>query len=403
MSESISETGGGAALPAHIYVHVPFCASKCSYCDFNSVAGADPQTVHAVFRGIRSQLTGWTRTGLEGVIDTIYFGGGTPSLHHGQVIETLNHARNLFAFHAGAEITVEANPDSLDELVVYELAEAGVNRISVGVQSFDDRALRMLGRRHDADAAWRACQAVVKAGIDLSVDLMCGIPGQSASSWGETLERAAATGAYHASVYPLSLEDGTALQVAVSGGLVAEVDPDTVADLMVQAESTLAYHALGRYEVANYAEDRRHESRHNTAYWTGRAYMGIGPGAHGMLDAPTASAAGMLERDAGEVARVRYANAADLDTWFAGRGDSIEGLTADEVAREDVMLGLRLVRGVSSELVDQASLGTVLASLAEQGLVERATVGASGAVWRTTQRGWLLGNEVFSRVWSGEE
>jgi oxygen-independent coproporphyrinogen-3 oxidase len=389
------------ALPAHVYLHVPFCASKCSYCDFTSVVDADPQAVHAVFRGMRSQLTGWHRTGLEGVIETVYFGGGTPSLHHGQVIETLGHLRDLFPVHAGAEITVEANPDSLDERVIEELVSAGVNRISVGVQSFDDRALRMLGRRHDARAAWDACLAVARAGVDLSVDLMCGIPGQSASSWGETLERATATGTYHVSVYPLSLEPGTALEVAVSGGLVEGVDPDVAADMMIQAEATLGYHGLGRYEVANYAEDRAHESRHNTAYWTGRSYLGIGPAAHGMLDAATARAAGLID-SAEVIARVRYANADDLDAWFAGRDDTIESLTFDEALREDVMLGLRLVRGVAQSRVEAASLGAVMESLAHQGLVERATGPDGDGVWRTTRRGWLLGNEVFSRVWAGE-
>jgi oxygen-independent coproporphyrinogen-3 oxidase len=205
------------------------------------------------------------------------------------------------------------------------------------------------------------------------------------------------------SVYPLTIEEGTPLSVAVGGGLVGEPDPDVAADMMLLAANVLGYHALGRYEVANYAEDREHESRHNTAYWTGRAYMGVGPGAHGMLDAATARAVGMLDLGTEGVARVRYGNAPSIDDWLVGKGDTLETLTAEEVAREDVMLGLRLTRGVPVGQVQRARLSAVLESLATNGLTELVEPpGAGGPRWRTTERGWLLGNQVFERVWSGE-
>ena len=228
-----------------------------------------------------------------------------------------------------------------------------------------------------------------------------GVPEQTITSWSETLERAAATGAHHASVYPLSVEDGTPMQVAVDSGLVAEPDPDLAAEMMVLAEESLGYHALGRYEVANYAEDRAHESRHNTAYWTGRPYLGIGPGAHGMLDAPTALAIGVARELAPDAARVRYGNAPSIEDWLVLRGDTTETLTAEEAAREDVMLGMRLVRGVPAEQVAEAGLTPSLESLARDGLAELAGEGAA-ARWRTTRRGWLLGNQVFGRIWAGE-
>jgi len=392
----------GPRVPTHFYIHVPFCASKCGYCDFASIAGADLDFVEVVFAGMRTQITQWERAGLEGVVETIYFGGGTPSLHAEQVLRTLEHIQRTLVVHPQAEVTVEANPDSLDASVAGAFANQGVNRVSVGVQSFDNHVLRVLGRRHDADAAARACRAVMDAGLDLSVDLMCGIPGQEVTSWSETLSRAVATGAQHASVYPLSIEDGTPMSAAVSAGLVPEPDPDVAAEMMLLAEAALGYHGLGRYEVANYAESHRYESRHNTAYWSGRPYAGVGPGAHGMLDIPTARAVGLLPDDALDAGRVRYANPAVIDDWLLGRPEEIETLTSDEARREDVMLGMRLTKGVDTRDVTAAGLDEVMASLERDGLVERADTPRDGARWRTTQRGWLLGNHVFGRIWSGE-
>ena len=402
--DDYSQRACSPSMPAHLYIHVPFCASKCGYCDFSSIADAPSSVVSTVFTGIRTQIQHWASASLDGVVDTIYVGGGTPSLHPSEVIRVVDFAHDVLTIRNGAEITVEANPDSLDLEIARAFAGAGVTRVSVGVQSFDDTVLRVLGRRHSAKAAWDACQAVRDAGLDLSVDLICGVPGQSTTSWSETLARAVTTGARHASVYPLSIEDGTPLQVAVGTGLLDEPDPDAAADMMILAEATLGYYALNRYEVANYAEGREYESRHNTAYWSGRSYIGVGPGAHGMVDAETARVVGLLDPSDERTARVRYANAGDIDEWLVGRGDTVEMLASDEAAREDVMLGMRLVRGVPKRQVDAARLTRVLESLAVDGLVELASDALSkpGPNWRTTRRGWLLGNEVFSRIWAGE-
>ena len=391
----------GPRLPAHVYVHVPFCASKCDYCDFASVAGASPATVRAVFTGIKTQLTRWQASGLEGVLETVYIGGGTPSFVVDEVAGLLGRIADEFVLHPRAEVSVEANPDSLRSEEVRALRDAGTTRISVGVQSFDDGVLRMLGRRHDARRAELACEAVADAGLSLAIDLMCGVPGQTTTSWAATLERVVATGARHVSVYPLAIEEGTPLSVAVSTGLVAEPDPDLAAEMMVLAEEFLGYHGIARYEVANYAAPG-FESVHNRAYWTGRSYLGVGPAAHAMLDAPTARAVGMLEGEpVAEPARVRYANAADIDDWLTLHGDTVEVLDAGVARREDVMLGMRLTQGVPAEQVAVAGLDGVLESLQRDGLVEHVGAGGS-ARWRTTRRGWLLGNEVFGRIWAGE-
>ena len=385
----------GPRLPSHFYFHVPFCRSKCSYCDFFSVTGAEPTDAFAVFAGMESEALHWAMSALPGVVETVYVGGGTPSLHPAPVSHLLEHVRRHLPVREGAEVTVEANPESLTPSALDALLEAGATRVSVGVQAFDDSVLRLLGRVHDSGMARAACAAVTTSGADLSVDLICGVPGQTMTSWAETLEQAIDAGARHVSVYPLAIEEGTPLAVAISGGLVAEPDADTAADMMLLAAERLQREGIERYEVANYAVPG-HESRHNTAYWTGRSYAGIGPGAHGMLDAQTARAAGLLFDEDGSqaVARVRYACVPDIGAWLLGAPSEIELLDAADAAREDVMLGMRLVRGVAAHDIQAAGVAGVLEKLAAEGLVELV-----GDRWRTTSRGWLLGNEVFGRIW----
>lgn len=394
---SVIEFGetGAPGMPPHLYFHVPFCSSKCSYCDFNSVADASSDEVVAVFTGMQAEVRRWGYASLPGVVETIYVGGGTPSLHPAAVASLLEHVGAELRVRSDAEITVEANPDSLTRGSLETLVEAGANRISVGVQAFDDAVLRLLGRRHDARQARTALGLVAEAGVDLSVDLICGVPGQSAASWAESLEEALDAGARHLSVYPLAVEEGTPLAVAVEAGLVAEPDPDLAAEMMLAAQSRFAQAGITRYEVASFAAPG-HESRHNTAYWTGRSYIGTGPGAHGMLDPDVASAVGLYLADrAADVARVRYANEGDIAKWLTGAPGEVELLSADEVAREDVMLGMRLVRGVAQSQVNVAGLADVLVALSTDGLAELVD-----GRWRTTERGWLLGNEVFGRIWA---
>lgn len=398
MTEYDADFGSGqGALPSHLYVHVPFCASKCSYCDFPSVAGASEDTAELVFRATRTQLRRWERSGLDGVLETIYIGGGTPSLYAEKVASLLDYVRDNFPLHAAPEITVEANPDSVDEHVASALAGAGVTRVSVGVQSFDDHVLSFLGRRHDADAAQRACETVLQAGLDLSVDLMCGIPGQSRSSWTDTIARAVCAEAGHISVYPLSIEHGTELEVAIDAGLVKDPEPDDAAEAMCLALASLERHGFQRYEVASYAAAPEFISRHNTAYWTGRSYIGIGPAAHGMLDAASARAIALWEDIPDSIARVRYSNAPSIEDWLLGTGDEVEMLTETEADREDAMLGLRLASGIGEDLAARAGVTHTCLDLADEGLL----VLADGR-WRATERGWLLGNEVFGRIWNDE-
>jgi coproporphyrinogen III oxidase-like Fe-S oxidoreductase len=238
------------------------------------------------------------------------------------------------------------------------------------------------------------------SGLRFSVDVMCGIPGQTLESWRETLDGAVATGAGHVSAYPLSVEEGTPLYVRVRKGDLPAPDPDAAADMMLLAEDVLGCAGIARYEVASYARPGE-ESRHNTRYWTGGAYVGVGPSAASMLpaeDFARIAATEGWETPPADGARARFTRSPNVEAYVyepVGPPADVEYLTTEETRREDVMLGLRLTRGVTAGQVEEAGLTAVLEGLAADGLVESVE-----DRWRTTRRGWLLGNEVFGRVWS---
>jgi putative oxygen-independent coproporphyrinogen III oxidase len=396
-----------APTPVSLYVHVPFCVSKCAYCDFYSLSGRPAEEYARFVDAVLFEAGHWSHYDLLDDVPTLYLGGGTPTQLGPELVRLVRGLRETAALRPGAEITVETNPETTDAEIVAALADAGVNRFSIGVQSFDDGVLHTLGRCHDAARASRALDVLRRADVSFSLDLICGVPGQTFASWDDTLERAVASGARHVSVYPLTVEEGTPLAGAVADGRMPAPDPDAAADMMLAAEVALDAAGLRRYEVANYAQPG-HESRHNTVYWTGGAYLGAGPHAASMLPYPlyarVAEAEGWALPDKG-AARVRFVRESDV-AGYVRRPLEIPGtpeyLSAPEAAREDVMLGLRLSEGVTVEEASRAGVGAVLERLESLGLVRLAT-GADGVPrWSTTQRGWLLGNEVFGAVWSGE-
>jgi oxygen-independent coproporphyrinogen-3 oxidase len=391
-----------------LYVHVPFCVAKCAYCDFASRTPRDPAEMSAYVDAVLAETTAWRDRGLLGDVSTLYFGGGTPTLLGDELLHLVSGIRQRAVLRDGAEITVETNPETTSPVLVPALAAAGVTRMSLGVQSFDDDVLTTLGRRHDAATAEGVAGLLAGSGMRFALDLICGVPGQSMTSWRDTLERAVATGAGHLSVYPLAIEDRTPLWREIAAGRMVEPDPDLAADMMLLAEEVLSAAGIMRYETANYARPGE-QSVHNSAYWTGVPYIGIGPGAHSMVAAGEfdriARAEGWyaepwnLEPGASTAARVRFSVGEDIVSYVHQpvRPPQVASfLTAEEVGAEDVMLGLRMTAGVDAALVDTAGLGTVMEELAAELLVEFAD-----GRWRTTSRGWLLGNEVFGRVLEG--
>lgn len=395
-------------LPMALYIHVPFCLSKCAYCDFTSSV-SDPRW-HAPY--VDAVLFAAAHLASYDLLDdvvTIYFGGGTPTVLGDELVRLVEGLLDIATVRADAEVTVETNPDTTEVSLIAALVQAGVNRFSLGVQSLDDAVLATLGRRHTAAGALSAASVLADSGQAYSVDLICGVPGQSAQSWHQTLALAIETGAGHMSVYPLSVEEGTPLSRRVDSGLTPEPDSDEAAEMMLAAERTLSEAGFERYEVANYARPGQ-QSRHNSSYWTGGAYLGLGPSAASMLPhdafAHVADAEGWTfaasEAAADLSGRVRFTTTDDTASFMrrplAAPAD-IELLSAEETLREDVMLGMRLSSGVTARAVADAGLTDVLASLAADGLVALS----ADESWRVTERGWLLGNEVFGRIWQGSE
>ena len=331
-----------------LYVHVPFCAQKCRYCDFDSRSFAPcdlSAALDAYFEQLYARLDAFGDAGALAQIRTVYVGGGTPSLAGERLVEL---ARRIRASCAPVEFTCEANPESLTAELAAALAKVGVTRISLGVQTLDNAELTAIGRIHDADRALAAITTVKDAGLDVSCDLMCGLPGQTAVSWQRTLDGVLAAAPHHVSVYPLTLEEGTPLYRMACRDESLEPDEDFQAACMDVARELLGAAGYHPYEVASYALDG-HECAHNIAYWTGRGYLGLGRSAAGMLDAEDFDRLAGLFPGAssrGDAYRVRLVQRDDDATVFEA-----EYLSQREAAAEDLMLACRMTRGVASDLL----------------------------------------------------
>lgn len=402
-----------------LYVHVPFCAQKCRYCDFDSRSFAPcdlDAALDAYFEQLYARLDVFGNAGALRQIRTVYVGGGTPSLAGERLVEL---ARRIRAWCAPVEFTCEANPESLTSELATALAEVGVTRISLGVQTLDNTELATIGRIHDADRALEAIATVKDVGLDASCDLMCGLPGQTATSWKSTLDGVLAAAPHHVSVYPLTLEEGTPLYRMACRDESLEPDEDFQAVCMDVARERLSSAGYHPYEVASYALDG-HECAHNIAYWTGRGYLGLGRSAAGMLDAEDFDRLAGLFPDVsarGDAHRVRLVQRDDGATAFEA-----EYLSQCEAAAEDLMLACRMTRGVASDLLVRAScviptgeLAAVCDRALELGLAIWVPDHVEGHAGRVTSKdviagrararlapthlGWLDGNMLFELFW----
>ena len=357
-----------------LYLHIPFCKQRCAYCDFATRACAhdDPE----IARYIEDMVLEIRRASREeklGSVETVYIGGGTPS-HIGMAnLSALLYALST-SMHLVPEVecTMEANPESLTEAMVKDLWALGVNRLSIGVQSFDDDVLNKLGRVHDARTARQAIACAQTRFENVSIDLMCGLPGQTPEGFERDLQAAVEAGVTHVSVYPLTVEENTPLEALVEAGALEEPVEDVQAIMMQTAQHALAPAGFERYEVASYAKPG-YACRHNIAYWTGKPYLGFGT-----------SAVTMTQNDA---RRMRVQD-----------GQVVDELDRRQMCAEDLMLGMRMVRGVSDEQVHEASLLLPEALLAFRGLVEAGLAEHEGGRYRPTDKGWLCGNELYGRI-----
>ena len=402
-----------------LYVHVPFCAQKCRYCDFDSRSFAPCDlnaALDAYFEQLYARLDAFGKAGALECIRTVYVGGGTPSLAGERLVEL---ARRVVAWCKPVEFTCEANPESLTVELVETLAAAGVTRISLGVQTLDNDELAAIGRIHDADRALAAIATVKDAGLDISCDLMCGLPGQTVASWQRTLDGVLAAAPHHVSVYPLTLEEGTPLYRMACRDESLEPDEDFQAACMDVARERLCAAGYHPYEVASYALNG-HECAHNIAYWTGQGYLGLGRSAAGMLDAEDFDHLAELFPGVsarGDAHRVRLVQRDDAASTFEA-----EYLSRREAVAEDLMLACRMTRGVGSDLLVRAARVIPAAELvsacdralelglaawvpdagdAHANLVTSADIiaGSARAHLAPTHLGWLDGNVLFELFW----
>ena len=357
-----------------LYLHLPFCVKRCAYCDFATQAiDAADCAIDSYVEDLCLQIRAKAKEGELADIRTVYLGGGTPS-HVGMsrlsmLLYTLSLSMRL---EPDVECSMEANPESLTANMVRDIWALGVNRLSIGVQSFDDDVLRTLGRAHDAEGAARAVEAAHERFENVSVDLMCGIPGQSAESFAASVQRAIDLGVTHVSVYPLTIEENTLFYRQVMSGELPEPDDDVEADQMQAAAELLTAAGYGRYEVASYAKPG-FECKHNIAYWTGVPYLGLGR-----------SAATMTQN---ESRRMRVQD-----------GRVTDDLNPAQMAAEDLMLSMRMTCGVSDERVARASQVLPKVSTCYESLLERGLVAHVDGRWRPTERGWLCGNDLYGDI-----
>ena len=358
-----------------LYIHIPFCVKRCGYCDFATQAiGCDDSRIDDYVEKLVLDIRRYSKNEELGSIESIYIGGGTPSHIGMSRLSSLLYALSVSCdlTRDGLEFTMEANPESLDGRMVRDIWALGVNRLSIGVQSFDDDVLAILGRAHDAKRALDAIEMAHERFENVSIDLMCGIPGQSAQSFSQSVEQAIESGVKHVSVYPLTIEPHTAFDRAVLSGKMEEPDDDVEAEHMEIAERMLCEAGFSRYEVASYAISG-FESRHNTAYWTGVPYIGIGESATTMTQ--------------NAEHRMRVMN-----------NEVVDDLDRAQMEAEDLMLGMRMSRGVSDERIMCASKYVEGVQAAFEELETLGYVEHADSRWRPTRKGWLCGNDLYGRL-----
>lgn len=351
---------------AGLYVHVPFCSAICPYCDFAVSVGAAPRR-EAFVRDLLREIALWREW--REPFDTVYFGGGTPSiLGAGQLVRLLDALRSRLPVRDDARIFFEANPEDVTHEAVSAWRRLGVHALSLGVQSFDDRELRFLGRRHDASRARSAVRECVAAGFDtMSLDLIFGLPGQSADTLRASLDTAAELGPDHVSCYQLTVHEGTAFGRRRARGRLVEMPEDEQGARYALIHQVLARGGWRAYEVSNFAREARHRSRHNMKYWRHLPYLGLGPSAHSFDGTH------------------RWWNHRGMEAYRAAldRGErpvaGSERLTRENLALEALMFGMRTTEGI--DLRDfRRRFGVDLAArnrrfvddCLESGLLERA-------------------------------
>lgn len=372
-----------------LYLHWPFCLSKCPYCDFNSHVRASIDA-DAYLQAVQRELaTIASRCDRRQPLNSIFFGGGTPSLMPGKVVrEIISQAEKLFGLDTQAEITLEANPTSADAGRFRDYRDAGVNRVSLGVQALDDADLKALGRLHTVDEALRAVGMAQSVFDRVSFDLIYARPAQKPESWAAELERALSNGCQHYSLYQLTFEEGTPFHAMLARGLMKELDVETASTLYELTQRRMEVAGMPAYEVSNHAAPGQ-ESRHNLIYWRYGDYVGVGPGAHGRLSVGEKRIATETEKHPELWLKNVATNGHGLVRW-----DSIEPV---QQSTEALMMGLRLSEGVELSRFNSIS-DLRLSETRLHKLQEQQFVTVTQGKLMTTPKGRLVLNAVLKEL-----
>ena len=385
-------------MPLGIYISVPFCRSKCSFCNFASGVFSR-ELMSSYIAQLREEIVGaevlanQLGAAFDRHVDSIYLGGGTPTtLSPEHLQEIFSMVSGEFEIAPDAEITVEAAPGTLSGDIVDVLNDSGVNRVSLGVQSFVDQQIRSVGRLHTAAGALVDIERLREFGIaNINVDLIAGLPHQTAESWRYSLQQLASTGVPHASVYILEVDEDSRLgRELIAGGsryhAHAVPDSDLAADLYLKAIEFLRDAGLEQYEISNFARSG-YESRHNLKYWTRQPYLGFGLDAHSML-----CAAGTLA----DFDAVRFGDTDELNSYISSKSErTITRVSREQAVEERLFLGLRLNRGVCVAELESAEFERFRDDIAD--MVALGLLDQSAGSLRLTLHGRLLSNEVFER------
>ncbi|MDF1679811.1 radical SAM family heme chaperone HemW [Ponticaulis sp.] len=372
-----------------IYVHWPYCAKICPYCDFN-VYAAKSRDNSALEAAILKDIEGYAASLTGRTLTSLYFGGGTPSLctrsFLSEVIET---SAVRFAPDGDIEITLEANPEDITPERLKAWKGAGVNRLSLGVQALNDDALRFLGRNHTRDEARTAIDAALNVFPNTSIDLIYARPGQSIPDWLEELDSALSTGAPHLSLYELTIKEKTAFAKQVEREQFIPLDEDAQADLYIETLKLTAERGLPAYEVSNHARSENYWSRHNLTYWLNGEWLGIGPGAEGKLELQDGRTTTIAEQRVPDyISAVEERGTGSAETF---------SLTGTEAAEEAVILGLRSKRGVERASVE-ALLGAPLNARKLESFKENGQLLEEAGRISLTEKGWLLADYIAGEI-----
>ena len=365
-----------------LYIHIPFCMKKCIYCDFFSVPYDDTLALKYITAVVHELEI---RKGLASGLKTVYVGGGTPTtIPAPSLIGLLRKIRDTFSVSPDAEITVEVNPGTIDKEKARALSDAGVNRFSVGVQSFNNNDLKLLGRIHTLEDALKAVAAIRHAGIrNISIDLIYGIPGQTTDDWSHAVAMAKELSPEHVSAYELTPEKGTPLYELIARGKLKKPDEENIVEMYYHAIDSLARGGYRHYEISNFAK-QGFECRHNLTYWNRGEYIGIGAAAHSFIG----------DRRVKNVSDVgRYVET--LQKGDLAVEESVE-VSCEEAIRETIFLGLRKTEGLNIRELRE-DLGIDIVGAASE-LIDQALFEVEGGRLRLTRKGIVVSNTVITEL-----